>query len=1173
MKKNRPLQHWLLTAMRISLFQFFLAIIFAGTAQAYEGRSQNLLDVKVNLQASNQRISKVLKQIENQADIKFVFSSTLIQASRVVSVNLENQSLDRVLEYLLTPLQLTYEVSGKTVIVKRDKLTETAPETNVQDQLAQTVKGRVTGDQNEGLPGVSVVVKGSTVGTTTDANGNYTLAVPDANGTLVFSFIGYVTEEVAIGGRTTIDISLAPDLKALQEVVVVGYGEQKKETVTGAVATVKGTDLVKSPAVNLSNSLAGRMPGVTAVQASGEPGYDGSSIRIRGSNTLGNNNALIVIDGVPAREGGFDRINPADVESISVLKDASAAIYGARAANGVILIKTKRGKTGKPQLSYSFNQGWAQPTVIPKLANSTQFAEMRNELEVYNLPTNEWAAATKAFKETGSYTKANGSTVNAPFKPDDFQKFADGSDPWFHPNTDWYKDALKPWSPQSRHNIQLTGGSENFQYLASIGYQNQDAYYKNAATGYKQYDMRVNMDGNINKNIHVSLGLLGREEFRFFPTRGAGAIFRMLMRGLPTMPAYWPNGLPGPDIENGENPVVITTNQTGYDQDKRDYFQTNGSIDFTIPWIEGLKITGTASVDKFIKRTKRWDKPWYLYSWQGAYEADGVTPKLAKGARGPAEPNLTQGDENQLNVLLGAILNYTRSFGPHSLTFLAGTNRETIQNDNFNAYRRYFISPAIDQMFAGGDLQKNNGGSAWERARLNYFGRVAYNFKEKYLAEFLWRYDGSYMFPENSRYGFFPGVMAGWQISEEDFFRNNVSFVNYLKLRGSWGQMGNDNIALVPDGALQEYQYMSTYAFDSYIIANQQVKTLFETRVPNKAITWEVANNADLGLEGQLFQGKITFEFDVFLNKRTKILRPRLGSVPETTGMPLPIENIAKVENKGWEFKLGHNGNIGDFKYNVGFNGGYAKNKILFWDEAPGVPAWQRTTGKPMYTYLAYQYDGVFKDQSDIDANTIDYSAITNTLRPGDMKYKDVRGTKDSPDPSKPDGKITPDDQLRNDRTNVPLFTGGATIGLQYKNFDCSILFQAGLGGQVYVSTGESGSIGNYLKDVYDNRWTVENPSSVHPRIADRSNQYYSNNNTYWLRSNNYIRLKNFEIGYTLPASLGQKAGIGSLRLYVNGLNLFTIDKLKVYDPEATNTLGQYYPQARIINTGLTVSF
>jgi TonB-linked SusC/RagA family outer membrane protein len=306
------------------------------------------------------------------------------------------------------------------------------------------ITGKVTDEYGGGLAGVNVLVKGTTSGTTTSSDGIYAINAADEKAILVFSFIGYRTQEIPVDGRSAVDVSMVVDVTSLSEIVVVGYGQQKKETITGSVATVKGTELAKSPVVNISNSLAGRMPGVIAVNRSGEPGADGSIIRIRGSNTLGSNAALIVIDGIPARQGGFERLNPTDIESISVLKDASAAIYGARAANGVIVITTKRGKTGKPELSYAYNQGWAQPTVIPKLANATQFAQMRNELEIYNLPVDEWDAATQAFRETGSYTRPNGELKNALYKPDDIQQYADGSDPWGHPNTDWYKSTLKP---------------------------------------------------------------------------------------------------------------------------------------------------------------------------------------------------------------------------------------------------------------------------------------------------------------------------------------------------------------------------------------------------------------------------------------------------------------------------------------------------------------------------------------------------------------------------------------------------------------------------------------------------------------------------------------------------------------------------------------------------------
>ncbi len=1025
-----------------------------------------------------------------------------------------------------------------------------------------TVKGTVKDEQGSSLPGVNVVVKGTAVGTTTNPDGGYTLsAAPDAM--LIFSFIGYLTQEIPVENRSAIDVQLLTDVKSLSEIVVVGYGVQKKETVTGSVATVKGAELVKSPTVNLSNSIAGRMPGVIATNRSGEPGYDGSGIRIRGSNTLGNNDALIVIDGIPARAGGLDRLNPADVENISVLKDASAAIYGARAANGVILITTKRGKTGKPELSYTFNQGWGQPTIIPKLANAAQFAEMANELNIYELAVSEWEGAYNAFRATGEYITSDGSVRRAPYSPESIQKYRDGSDPWFHPNTNWYDATLKEWSPQVRHNVQLNGGSENLRYLASLGYQNQDAYYKKSATAYKQFDIRLNLDANINKYIKTNIGVLGRQENRQFPTKSAGAIFRMSMRGIPTEPAYWPNGLPGPDIEYGENPVVITTNQTGYDRDTRYYFQSNGSIEASIPGIEGLKFTGTAAVDKMVKQTKRWETPWFLYTHQGDFEEDG-TPKLVAGKRGPAEPRLNQGNEDQLNVMLGLVGAYERSFGVHNLTFLAGTNKETINFASFGAFRRYYISEAVDQIFAGGDPEKNNSGTAWERARLNYFGRVAYNFKEKYLAEFLWRYDGSYMFPEDTRYGFFPGVMAGWVISEENFWKDNFKAVDYLKLRGSWGQMGNDQIYY--NDVLQEYQYLSTYGFRSYIINDQETKTLYETRVPNLAITWEVANNSNIGLEGSLFNGSVNFELDYFLNKRSKILYPRNASIPQSTGMTLPAENIGKVQNSGVDFLVGYNGNIGDFRYNVSINGGYAYNKIVFWDEAPGAPEWQRTTGKPMNSnFLVYLYDGVFKDQADIDATTskIDYSGVVREVRPGDMKYVDYDE----------DGRITDKDRVRRTRTNIPRFQGGFNAAASYKNFDLTILFQGSTGAEQYISTGESGNIGNFLLDVYDNRWTIANPSATHPRITNRNDQYFSGGNTYWLRNRDYLRLKNLEIGYTIPNALTSKVGIGSLRIYANGLNLLTFAKLKVYDPESDNATGQYYPQSRIINTGLSVTF
>ncbi|WP_374755014.1 SusC/RagA family TonB-linked outer membrane protein [Arsenicibacter rosenii] len=1045
------------------------------------------------------------------------------------------------------------------------------------------ITGKVVDAQGIALPGVSIVIKGTSVGTISSAQGDYSLNVPNRNATLVFSFIGFTTREIPMNGQSEINVTLASDDRMLNEVVVVGYGEQKKETVTGSVATVKGGDLVKSPAVNLSNSIAGRMPGVIATNSSGEPGYDGSAIRIRGSNTLGNNDALIVIDGVPARAGGIDRLNPNDIESISVLKDASAAIYGSRAANGVILVTTKRGKTGKPEISYSFNQGWSQPTVIPKMATAAQYAELNNEINLYNLPSQYWKDASAAFRTTGSYTRPdNGAIAKAAFTPDDIKKFQDGSDPWGHPNTDWFSAALKTWSPQTRHTLQLVGGGENIKYLASANYQNQDGYYKNSATGYKQYDFRLNLDAKINKYINTVVGVVGRQENRFFPTVDAGSIFRMLMRGYPNKPAFWPNGLPAPDIENGQQPVLVTTSATGYNKDTRYYVQSNASVNITNPWVPGLKFTGSVALDKYIQQGKTWQTPWYVYSWDyTSYDAN-KQPILQKVAKGPAQATLNQYTNDQFNSLLSGILSYDHTFaGNHAITLLAGITQERANSNGFSAFRKYFASTAIDQLFAGGNAEKNsNTTAAWERARMSYFGRAAYNYKEKYLAEFLWRYDGSYMFPAASRWGFFPGVTAGWRISEESFFKKSVPAISSLKLRASWGQLGNDQVYF--NGSLREYDYLPTYAYGDvvnsnwgYVMGGQVAQTLYENGVPNTTLTWEVANNADIGLEGSALNGKIFFEFDVFQNKRSNILWRKSASIPQTTGMTLPATNIGKVSNKGYEFRVGYNGQAGQLKYSVSVNGGYAKNQITFWDETPGAPEWQRSTGKPIPTNvndpnqangtLMYQYDGIFSTQADIDANKVDYSGVgASVLRPGDMRLKDING----------DGKINGDDRVRADRNNQPRFQGGLNANLRWKNFDLSLLFQASTGGQIFLQT-ESGTIGNFLAWSYDHRWTVDNPSTKDPRIVDRSNQYFSNGNTYWLKRTDYIRLKNLELGYTLPTTLSSRIGLNNLRVYVNGLNLLTYSPTMkgLFDPESTSGSAQYYPQSRLINTGLSVSF
>lgn len=1122
---------------------------------------------KVDLDLKKVKLKDALSILQKKGNFRLLYSEADLPFNKKITL-VENEIL------VLDALKIFLEGTG----LKFQTLENQLVVIRIQDsQMAEVVvKGTVTDATGGGVPGVSVKLKGGAIGTMTDANGKYSIKVPD-NGTLVFTYMGYVTQEIAVNNQPVINVKMSEKAEDLSEIVVVGYGTQKKAVVSGAISSVKGGELAKSPTTNLSNSLAGRLPGVTAVQAGGEPGRDGSTIRIRGINSLGNNEALIVIDGVPNRSGGLERINPNDIESVSVLKDASAAIYGSRAANGVILVTTKQGKSGKPQFSYDYSYGLQQPTRTPKMANSAQYAEILNELKVFSdIPVNQWNAAWQGIKNTGQYIRTDdGALFTGVYRPEEIQTFRDGSDPLRYPNTDWFKTTLKKWSPQQRHNIQLTGGAENIKYLISMGYLDQDAYYKKSATGYKQYDMRVNLEANLNKYITTSLGITAREELRNSSTVGAGDIFRMLMRGRPNEMEVWPNGLPGPAIEFGYNPYVTTTDQTGYLKDTRDYFQSTGKVEIRIPGVEGLKYTGMASIDKFAGRAKRWQKPWTLYSWdKRSFEADGVTPVLVGTVSSERkDPSLSETAGGQLAVNLTSMLNYDKKIAEHSFALMAGVTSEKVNNDGFNASRRYFISTALEELLAGGDQEQTVGNpteapnNLFKRARLSYFGRLGYNYKEKYLAEFLWRVDGSYIFPPDKRFGFFPGVSVGWRMSEERFFKENVSFVNNLKIRGSWGQMGAE---AYNNDALAEYQYLSTMGFSNYVINDKFTPTIYEASVPNPDFTWEVANNLNVGLDASFLDNRLAFEFDYFYNKRTKILISKANSVPESSGIldKLPPVNLGKVDNRGFEFKLSYNDQVGELGYGVSVNGGYAKNKIVFWDETPGAPEWQRSTGRPTKTELAYSYDGVFRDQNEINNNKIDYSAITPTLLPGDMKFVDTNG----------DGKINGDDQVRMDKTSTPTFTGGLNFNLQYKNFDLSVLVQGATGGVQIIGLTESGDIGNFLEWSYQNRWTIDNPSSENPRLSNRGKTYYTdmNNaarNTYWFRSNNYVRLKNVELGYSLSDKNSQSLGLKALRFYVSGLNLFTVDKIKIWDPESTNSSSQYYPQARVINAGVKVTF
>ncbi|MGA0557576.1 SusC/RagA family TonB-linked outer membrane protein [Larkinella sp. VNQ87] len=1001
-------------------------------------------------------------------------------------------------------------------------------------QATFTVKGTITADNGERLPGASVLLKGTTTGASTDAEGNYSLNLPNGNGTLVFSYIGYVNQEIEVGNRSQIDVKLVSSDKTLDEIVVVGYGTQKKATLTGSVSEVKGTEIVKSPQPNVSNSLAGRFSGFVANNRGGEPGYDGSSFTVRGFATTGNNDVLIVVDGIPGQVGGLERLDPNDIESISILKDASAAVYGSRAANGVILVTTKRGSKGKPVISYSFNQGFTSPTRLPKLADAPTFATILNEIDYYNNP-------------------AGG--MNQFYTAEEIERFRNGSDPINYPNTDWQKATLKRSALQNQHNLGVNGGTDNVKYYVSLGTIYQDGLYRNGATKYNQYNFRSNVDANITPDLKVSVSLSGRQENRQFPVSSAGTVFRSIYRAYPTVIDRYPNGYYSTGIENN-NPVVLGTDRGGTTQNPASIFNGILRASYNLPFLEGLSIDGFYSADKSFNFSKTFSIPYTLYSYNDA--TDSYNPTVTGGSAG--KPSLSQSQVNLTNLTQNIRLSFLRQFGKHNINTFVAYEQNKRNEITFGASRINFPTASTPELSQGGAAatDKNNSGSSYNFTRKSFIGRFAYDYEQKYLAEVQARVDGSSIFPKGKQYGFFPSVSAGYRISEESWFKNSVRFIDDLKFRASYGTLGNDNVG--------QFQFYNNYTFNNQYVLGSNVITsgIDLTKLANPGITWETSRKMDIGLNA-VFLKNFNLELIYFQQKRSNILAARNASIPNTSGIVnpygsgalVPDENLGEVHNRGFEATLGYS-HSGAFRYSISGNATYAKSNIVFIDEAPGLLDYQRQTGGPLYTYLLYRTLGIFRTQADLDR----YPHVQGA-QVGDLILEDYNQ----------DGVITADDQVRTNYGNVPLLTYGLVFNGGYKAFDLSIVF-AGQGMVSQYVLPESGQVGNFYSSWADNRWSPTNPDGSYPRVDTRASSSINGGlypNTFWLNNASFVRLKNLEFGYTLPKTVLSRIRLNSLRVYASAFNLFTITGVKDFDPEGNSSSGQFYPQQRILNLGVNI--
>lgn len=1017
--------------------------------------------------------------------------------------------------------------------------------TNLSFAQQKQITGKVTDESGTPTPGVTVIVKGTTIGTITDIDGKYNLKVPANANILSFSFIGMTTIDVKIGQNSTINAVMKTETTGLDEVVVVGYGTQKRANVVGAVASVEGERLQSIPAMNVSNSISGLIPGTTVIQTTGEPGQGSPRIMVRGRSTVNTDNSrmsnrsetapLVVIDGVPGRS--MDEIDPADVASLSVLKDASAAIYGASAANGVILITTKSGKDGKPKLNYQFYEGFMTPTVLPVVTDATEYATMLSEYQV---------AQGKARKYTDN----------------DIALFANGKDPWEHPNTNWYRDLIKDWTTTTRHNITLDGGANGMKYYFSFGFKTDDAFYKASSTKYKQYNIRAKLDLPVNSWLKTGIELAGFLNNRIYPYKSADAIVGQSTRLLPTNWSFWPTGEPGPDIEYGDNPVETSTLNAGKNDQKTYRFLSTLNATVTVPFIKGLSFTGSFNYDLTNYYNKAFYQPWTLYypNWsQATRGSDGfitampLTPTL----RGLSSPENNERYDRTLNQTILINANYSKKLGEHSISLFGGFEQYTSDYNYFYAYRKYYISSVIQTMDAGNAKDQNITGSASIYARKSWIGRATYDYKGKYLAEAVFRADGSLKFPTNQRWGYFPGLLLGWRASEEDFWKNNLKFVNYLKLRASFGMMGMDPTS--------PFQYMDKYGIGTGMTfgTGGSIQTVVgPPTIANPLIHWESQKTYNVGFDSKFKNDQFHLNTEFFYSRRDNILAPKDASIPNFTGLSLPAQNIGVVDNRGFEIEAGYHKMLNkDLRLDVTANYSYNHNNIVKIDEPVKAQPWQQLTGHPYGAWLMYDATGIFKDQAQIDATP----HLTGT-KPGDVIFRDVSG----------DGQITGDDQILIDKVDAPETFYGGTITLAYKSLTLTVGIQ-GQGEFLKRSQYDNrrGEAGNYYQWQYDNRWTPTNTDTKIARAYNRDDLYWSPDvrmSTYWMDNTAYCRLKNVVLNYAIPAKYYSKAGISKVNVYFTGNNLALLyTATKKWDPE-TNNPG-VYPTMKTFAIGANITF
>ncbi|MBX3255300.1 MAG: TonB-dependent receptor [Chitinophagaceae bacterium] len=1108
----RPLFKFLLL-MKLTILLLLLPFLHVSA----NGYGQERFSIKLE----QVNVSQVFRKIQETSDYRFFFLKEDIKKLGKVNVDVKNATVPEIMQQVLGNF-LVYKIVNNYLVVISPNRSE------LESQV--DIGGKITDEGGNPLEGVSVKVKGQNKGVTTISDGSFSIAA-DNKDVLEISMVGYESREIPVADVAQLGtIVLKVAAAGLDEVVVTGYGTQKKQTVTGSIASVKGEQLTAVPVASTANSLAGRLPGLISLQSSGQPGADAASLSIRGFG-----GALVIVDGV---ESSFNNIDANQIESVTILKDGSASIYGARAGNGVILVTTKRGNTGKPVITLNSSATMQGITIMPKPANAGQYAEMKSE---------EWLQSGRPADQV-------------PFTEEQIQKYYDGTDP-LYPNTNWYRELIRDWAPQQQHNLSVRGGTNRIKYYGLIGFLDQQTIWKKNGGDYKRYNIQSNIDAAISDNLSFQLDISSIFESRKFPWRpqsaGANTVWQDYWNTLPIYPAT----LPDPtkiSFANGGGTggahVITNSEIAGYDNTESQNLRGSIALNYTFNAIEGLSARAFVNIVQDYANNKHFTRPIQFYT----YDPVGDTYTLA-GALG-STASLSQVNSKNRAITGQLSLNYNRTFGRHHrVNALALYEAIDYNSDYISVGRINFLTPAIDQLFAGSTSGMVNNGSASEMGRKSYVGRINYSYKEKYLVETILRADASAKFPSDKRWGYFPSVSFGWRLSQENFMKG-ISDLGDLKLRASYGESGNDGVG--------NFQYLTGYQYGLiYILDNKVQQGIVSSGLANPNLTWEKIRIYNAGLDFSLWNRKLYGEGDIFYRERTGIPATRITTLPTTFGANLPPENINSLNDRGFELRLGTSGMSKHFIWDVSGNISWSRAKWNHYEEPeyadPDQERIYKKSGRWTDRSYGYLSNGLFTSQGQIDGLKFDQDNQGNvSLRPGDIGYTDTNG----------DGVLDWKDQVEIGKGTVPHWMIGFNGNIKYKDFDFSALFQGAFGYYNYVVL-THGNLPPAI--VYDLRWTQENnnPNALVPRLGGAATNGLSSD--YYYKKAGYIRLKAIALGYNLPKQWLETIKLKQARIYVAGNNLLTFDGLKKFgtDPEApSGNSGYYYPQQKTITFGVNIS-